>query len=104
MSALLVYCENFLRVHAHVSSQNAASQTPFVALGANPSVFFSSTPSVVFCVSIKKCVMPLVGNHWMNHWPTVVGFKGAGSVGSASEGVLSQHILEQAAGGIGSKG
>ena len=79
MSALLVACENFVRVLVHVSSQNALCHIyfPLLALGADPSpclfvCFFSSTLSVVFYVAVKKCVMPLVGskrNHWMNHWP-----------------------------------
>ena len=77
----------FARVHARVSSQNAqkVSQTsPFLALGANqsPCLFvclfvcsFPSTLSVVFCVSVKKCEIPLAGdekNYETNHWPLVV--------------------------------
>ena len=54
-------------------------------------LFFSSTLLVVFCVSIQKCVMPLVGNHLMNHWPLVVWFKEAKIVGVGQPGVLS-HI------------
>ena len=43
------------------------SQTPFLALGADPSpclfvCSFSSTLSVVFYVAVKKCVISLVGN------------------------------------------
>ena len=33
---------------------------------------FSPTPSVVFLVAIKKCVIPPVGTHWMNHGPWIV--------------------------------
>ena len=44
-------------------------------------LFFSFTLSVVFCVSIEKSVMPLVGNHLTNHWPWVVWFKEAEIMG-----------------------
>ena len=61
MSALLVACENFVREHA--DRMRSVTQSPFLALGANPSpcLFVCSTLSVVLCVSVKKCVMPLVG-------------------------------------------
>ena len=52
---------------------------PLLALGTKPKsvfvrLFFSSTLSVLFCEAVKKIVIPLVGNHWMNHWPWVVWF------------------------------
>ena len=56
-SAWLVACENFARVHAHVSTQNAkCHKLPSLAFGANPSpcLFFSSILSVVLCVSVKE--------------------------------------------------
>ena len=60
-------------VHARVSSQNAQKvswNSLSCAWGWPKSVFvrlfFSSTLSVVFCVSVKKCVMPVVGDE-INH-------------------------------------
>ena len=50
--------------------------------------------SVVFCVSVKKYVMLLIGNHWMNHWSWVVWFKEAEIVGVGRRGVLSQYLKE----------
>ena len=34
-----------------------------------------------FCVCVRKCVMPLAGNHKMNHWPWVVWFNDLKIVG-----------------------
>ena len=60
------FWESFARVQAHVSSQN----TPAFALSWLKSVFvrlfFSSTRLVVFCVSVKERVIPLVGDE-RNH-------------------------------------
>ena len=59
------------KIHARDSLQmngeRKVSQTPFLALGADPSpclfvCSFSSTLSVEFYVAIKKCVISLVGN------------------------------------------
>ena len=58
-------------------------------------LFFSSTLSVVFCVSVKKCVMPLVKNHYMNHWPWVVWFKEAEIVGSGDQGYCHRIFLNE---------
>ena len=67
------YCGSFARVHARVSSQNAQKMSrnpPFLRLELTHVVFvrlfFSSTLSVVFCVSVKKCVIPLGGDE-INH-------------------------------------
>ena len=72
-------CGNFARIHTHASSQKHRKQHKSVtnfsllALGANPSlclfVLFSSALSVVyvvFCVSVKKCEIPLAGDE-RNH-------------------------------------
>ena len=96
-------CESFAQNRRLWLSTNArrAAQChidfPLLALGADssPCLFvcsFSSTLSVVFCVYVMKCVMPLVGNHRMNHWPWVVWFKEAKIVGVGRPGVLSQMI------------
>ena len=73
ISMVCGFCGSFARVHACVSSQNAQNvsrnslscawswlKSVFVRL------FFSSTLSVVFYVSVKKCVMPRVGDE-RNH-------------------------------------
>ena len=63
-------CRNFARIHTHDSSQNArkVSQTsPFLCLDLTQVrvCLFSFLPTlsvvyVVFCVSVKKCEIPLV--------------------------------------------
>ena len=72
MSELSVaFVEVSRKIHARDSLQMhgecKVSQTPFLALGADPSpclfvCSLSSTLSVVLCVSVMKCVIPLVGN------------------------------------------
>ena len=72
-------CGNFARIHARDSSlmhrklHKSVTNFSLLALGANPSpclvVLFSSTLSVVyvvFCVSVKKCKIPLAGDE-RNH-------------------------------------
>ena len=64
------FCGSFVRVNARVSLQNAQKVSPRLLSSCAWSwpkpvfvlLFFSSNLSDVFCVSVKKCVMPLVGN------------------------------------------
>ena len=57
------------------------------------SLFFFFTLSVVLCVSVKKCVIPLVGNHWTNHWPWEVWFNDIDIVGVGRPGVISHRYF-----------
>ena len=72
----MAFVEVSRKIHARESLQMhgkcKVSQTPFLALGADPSLClfvcsFSSNLSVVFYMAVKKCVISLVGNHETNH-------------------------------------
>ena len=63
------FCGSFVQVHARISPQNAVLHRlpPSCAWSWPKSVFvrllfFSSTLLVVFYVSVKKCVMPQIGD------------------------------------------
>ena len=88
---LVIACkctETSTKVSHRLSFACACSWPKFVFVR----LFFSSTLSVVFCVFVKKRVMPVIGNHWMNHWPWVVWFKEDEIVGVGRPGMLSQFI------------
>ena len=66
-----IHTRDSLQMHREL--HKSITDFPLLAFGADPSpcLFVSSTRSVVFCVSVKKCVMPLVGKHLMDHWTLV---------------------------------
>ena len=82
-------CGIFARIHARASPQihrklrQSVTNISLLALGANPSpclfVLFSCTLSVVFCVSVKKCEIPLAGDErnyqtiWVDWVVDIVG-------------------------------
>ena len=74
LSMVCGFCGSFVRVHTRTSSQNAqkvSHRLPPSCTWSWPKsvfvrLFFSSILWVVFCVAVKKCVMPLVGNE-RNH-------------------------------------